>query len=410
MKKFVALIAAAGACMTAVLTPASVYAQDSSKAESKSSDSSQTETKKQSETSKVSIMAMMPQEWLDDGNYDFEMIFSNQFDEKRVFLDEDNDFKAEIELDKYQIYAVTFSDDVDGYDIGGIDMDSFMAENENEMVVLSFRRQRDIAEGAEADGCITRQQADDLEAARQVVQKFVSNTKKIGLDENDASQSLLFHLNKSFIKKMFYEGTGKYYTPEVYKELTETEAFYCYWLSYRAYMFLDPADPYAVDGIDEGLGSFKDYSQNNDEYDGFKTAIGKEVRCVWEWLLEQGRETGSMPDLFTVYMDMKNNVEYEIEDGGLTETAEVTADEDVVHKESRIVVSLDDTEVPESERMDFSDKRPHENTPAENAKENFGGILKDNWVTLVFIAVFGTAFLITKRLGKKSKEQEDDDD
>ncbi|MBQ8967279.1 hypothetical protein [Ruminococcus sp.] len=419
MKKKVALLAAA-ACLSMLISPFQAYADESSKAESKSSSapksdssksdrSSKAETKKESDKSTVGIMAVMPQEWLDDDNYEFEVTFSNASERKSVYLDVDNSFTSEIELKKYQMYEVTFSDDIAGYDVGGIDPDGFMAERDNEMKVLTFRRHQDISAAA-GDGVITAEQADELEAARNVVQQFISNTKKIGLDENNNDQKLLFNLNKDMIKDRFFEGTGKYYTPEVYKELTKTDAFYCYWLSYNAYKVIDTSDPYVEESIDEELSFFKDYDSHEQVYEGLRTAVGKEVRSVWEWLKTQADETGAMPDLFIVYMDMKNNVEYQIENAGVTKTEEVSADEDVVHIEDKVELFIDETEVPESERIDFTDDLPKEETIAKRTSSRFLRLIKDNSVTLIFLAVTGAAVLLTRRISKKVKEDSDEDD
>ena len=410
MKKFIALSVAAVICVTAFMTPLTAFADKEEKADKADTVSSKEEKKQDSGKCTVHIRAVMPQEWLDDDNYEFEMTFLNIKEEKSVFLTTDNKFNTDIELKKDDAYQILFSEDVKGYEIGGIDDELFIPDKKEQNVVLTFRKLQPITENIGGDGVITPEQAEQLLEARDVIQKFITNTDKIGLDENDPSQLFKFGGLKNFIKDKFCEGSGTYYNREVYDTLTDTDAFYCYWLSYRPFAVIDPSDPeFDEDKIDYELSIFHDIGSKGEEVEGFNTLIREEIKTVWMWLWDKYEETGSMPDLFPVYMDMKNNVEYRIEDGGMTEPSEVTADEDIVPVDNTILFTVDKEDPETLEKMDFSDKnQPRDNT-AKKAKKRFGTILKNNMGTLIMLVITGTGVLIMRTYKKKAKEEDDED-
>ena len=425
MKRAIAMIVAAAASAAVMLTPLTVIAEESSKGESssaaekkdassektekKKTESSKADKKKESTTANVEFRAIMPQEWLSEGNYEFEITFENATERKHLFLNRENSFMDTVELKKLQTYAVSFSDDVDGYEITCSEFidDTFIPEDTGKPVVISVKRQKSVSDDIGGDGVITREQADELTAEREVVQKFISNTTIIGLDENDDKQWILFISNKDYIKDRFYETEGKYYTPEEYKKLTDTDAFYCYWLSYHPNDVLDFADPYIEDTIDEEMEYFRDFFEG-EQYEGLRTAVGREVREVWEWLLEEYEKTGTMPDLFPVYMDMKNNVEYVIDGGGETETEEVTADEDVEKAEQRVQLRVE--EVDSSEIQDPHEHEPQKPTVGESSRNRFGKIIKENIGTIIFVVLFGGALLIVKTFKKRVTEDDEEED
>lgn len=401
IKRIVSLLIAGAACLTAMMTPLTAYAD---KEDAKSDKKAEVTDK-----CKVKIKAVPPEEWQDEGHYEFKMTFMNASDKQEVYLDVDNKFRAEVDLLQYTPYIVEFSDDIDGYEIGGIDSDMFMTVDGTMDVVLSFRRKAEITEEVGGDGIISAENAEQLEEARKVVQKFISNTRKIGLDENDPTQWLLFQ-EKDNLKETFYHGSGKYYNRDAYKDLSETDAFYCYWLTYKAYNTIEPNDPdFDEDVIDEELEYFTDYDSTLHKYEGLRTAVGKEVKSVWMWLWDQYEETGVMPDLFVVYMDMKNNVEYEIEGGGETTTEEVTADETVSRAEKKIKMSLDSEDTDTISKMDFTSNKPEDINVAKNAKKRFGDIIKDNIGILILLVTFGGGLFLVKKIQKKAKEESEDD-
>lgn len=370
---------------------------------------------------RVKIKAIMPQAWLDKGNYEFDITFVGNDSKEYAFLDEDNGFEDEITLQKLTPYTVIFSDEVTEYEIGGIDTDLFLVDSDSETIILSFKRQGTVAETQ--DGTITKTQADQLAEAREVVQSFIENVEPLGINDNlgneklvgaigmeEVDEEMLIGMNNTIIYDSFHGGkSGKYYTEDVYESLSEKERFYCRYLSVAPFSSIDfSAHSWKTSDAEFSLRRLSYFPE-----------IEEEVATVWEWLYEQGQATGSMPDLFEVYMDMKNGVEYEIENTDET-TSEIMGNESSDNEIMEVMedASKADTDVPsedeDPEEPAEIDQTENDTAPkreiktVSNAKEQkgFGDILKDNIITIILAVALVAALIAVIKLMKDKKKAE----
>lgn len=267
-------------------------------------------------TSKVTIKTVPPQEWLDEGNYEFSVEFNGD-KTKHAFLDKDNGFENTVELTMMQSYTVSFSDEVANYEIGGIDTDFFIPDKEEMTVVLSFKGSGNIAKTND-DGKISEEQAERLAEARNVVNQAMEiyDANEDALLECDG----LFYVTKSGCG--FFDEVG-YYNSDVWDNLTKRDKFVLAWFKWIPNLEINYDSPnqddrFVLDGLENNI---RDFCMGKEEQ---KEIMREIANPVWLWLYAQSQKYGDVPDLFTVYMDIENGVEYEAEDGDKTKIEETT--------------------------------------------------------------------------------------
>ena len=342
-------------------------------------------------TSKVTIKTVPPQEWLDEGNYEFSVEFSGD-KTKHAFLDKDNGFENTVELTMMQSYTVSFSDEVANYEIGGIDTDFFIPDKEEMTVVLSFKGSGNIAKTND-DGKISEEQAERLAEARTVMRTLLEN--------EDVNTILEKHNGWNFLedvyKQDFYDNSNPRFTPEIWETMSEKEKYIYIWTTGTPELDIKYDKPNLTD--EEICEEYDKDTAYNDENE--REIMAKAIKPIWIWLYNQYQEYGDAPNLYVVYMDMKNDVQYEVENGETTEnittdneTKEKINDEKLTSKSENMVDSkMESRKTDNSDSSVVEEKKPNNDEKKSNAPLIIGGIL-------AVIAVGAAAFL----LGKRSKK------
>ena len=357
-------------------------------------------------TSKVTIKTVPPQEWLDEGNYEFSVEFNGD-KTKHAFLDKDNGFENTVELTMMQSYTVSFSDEVANYEIGGIDTDFFIPDKEEMTVVLSFKGSGNIAKTND-DGKINEEQAERLAEARSVVQNFLDEFEKNNIEKYIEN---IYARNPAYIdgeplycREFFKKNDGeKYYDNETYENLTLKEKFLHTWIYAMPELNIDitntnlSEDDVLEDYERECLRDIIERNESEEsDYFPLLTFMDDNVRPIWKWLYEQGVKYGDMPNLYVVYMDMKNGVEYEVEDGDKTKIEDTTtaAPETAPELSVSEVSEAQEVSAPTDDKSSAIEPPMTMSTKQKsNAPLIIGGII-------AVIAVGAAAFI----LGKRSKK------
>lgn len=343
-------------------------------------------------TSKVTIKTVPPQEWLDEGNYEFSVEFSGD-KTKHAFLDKDNGFENTVELTMMQSYTVSFSDEVANYEIGGIDTDFFIPDKEEMTVVLSFKGSGNIAKTND-DGKISEEQAERLAEAREIVQTYINAIEEDGVNEMIEERPYYSELGDLFDDR-FYDNSDNRYTPEEKESMSDEEKYIYAIIQELPLLYIDYSKANLTDDdiYEQLIASSRAFTPTEEK-------VMDDAKPVWKWLYEQGVKYGDIPELYTVYLDMKNGVEYEVENGNETKTEDVqTTDVEEVTKPKDESSKINDDSNIQSKKTDNSDssvveeKKPNNDEKKSNAPLIIGGIL-------AVIAVGAAAFL----LGKRSKK------
>lgn len=346
-------------------------------------------------TSKVTIKTVPPQEWLDEGNYEFSVEFNGD-KKKHAFLDKDNGFENTVELTMMQSYTVSFSDEVANYEIGGIDTDFFIPDKEEMTVVLSFKGSGDIAKTND-DGKISEEQAERLAEAREVVQTYINSIEEDGV--NEMIENRLFYIQKiDTFKDRFFDNSDIRYTPEEFENMTNEEKYIYVYIQELPRFYLDCSKTNLTDDdiYEQLIASSRAFTETEEK-------IMNDAKPVWKWLYEQGVKYGDMPELYSVYLDMKNGVEYETEDGNktMTEDVQITDVEEVTKQRAE----NSKIEADDSSQVNKSD---NSTTEQRKSKNKLLTILKENIGIIIALAALGVILNVIRKI-KKSKEDKDDE-
>lgn len=366
-------------------------------------------------TSKVTIKTVPPQEWLDEGNYEFSVEFNGD-KKKHAFLDKDNGFENTVELTMMQSYTVSFSDEVANYEIGGIDTDFFIPDKEEMTVVLSFKGSGNIAKTND-DGKINEEQAERLAEARSVVQNFLDEFEK-----NDIEKYIenIYKENSSYIdgepvycSEVFKKHDGeKYYDNDTYENLTVKEKFLHNWIYAMPELKIDfsnsnLSDEYILEGYEKNC--LRDIIERNEseesDYIALLSFMDDNVKPIWKWLYEQGVEYGDMPNLYVVYMDMKNDVQYEVENGETTEN--ITTDNETKEKINDEKLTSKSENMVDSKMESKSDNSETDKKEAPSKENRILQIVKNNIGILIALVILGVALWLVKKM-KRNKKDEDE--
>ena len=382
----------------------------------------------------IKIRANMPEEWLAEHD-EFDITFEHDGEKSYVFFDKDNEFERWTELEKGVEYNVIFSDDVDGYDIAGID-DTYTLTDDKATIILAFKKKNDkktedkdedkkednneekTNDTEEKKQLITDDKIEEYKKQRELVQNLLNavdsynDWDKFGYASNESrvydADFFLTICSVNYSKDSNFEYEDK--KAEIVKECDCKEYFLLKFLyTNEKSVFGKFGENNKHDEDERGLSFFK-----CEEYDlapyitDFNNLIYPSVLETWKYSQEYYYETGEVPDLYAVYLDIKKgiNIDEFIETSSAEEISE--AEESSIVESSEAEESSTVIEDSIESASSIGDESSSIAKPNE-IKKTFGDIIKDNIITIILAAVLGGALLYIKKIKKKNNDNSNDD-
>lgn len=386
--------------MTAAPTLFSLPASAESKVESKVESEN-----KNNNIVEVNVKGYMADEWLAKHD-EFDITFEHDGEKIYGFFNKSNDFEREIELQEGIEYNVTFSDDFEGFVVQGFD-DTFTPDKDKTARILTVLPTEEKKDETSSKMTMDDEELAEYKIQRELVQEFVDLTEKYGLcdDSNEYWKALSDKDKKSILNCGWCEYNNKYddikgveYGKTDYNTLKKHFAYE--FLYGRIYTYCHEQahsnDDY-IETFSFGTESYNNVDVYLGNYDSLIKPIMDYDQSYWDKYHE-------IPDLYAVYLDIINGVEYENIDTSETDLPESSEDSLENNLSNAEQSSLN---VDENSSEITSQPMPNE-AERETAKTTLIGAIKNNIITIILAIVLGCTLLYIKKIKTKTNKKNDD--
>ncbi len=370
---------------------------------------------------KVDVQGYLADEWLAEHD-ELDVIFEHNGDKTYGFLNKDNNFEKEIELEVGTEYNVTLSDDFEGYVVSYDDR--FTPENDGEIMMVTVLPTEEKKDNTLTDTlgklAMNDEELSEYRKQRELVQQFIELTEKYGLcdDTNPYWQTLSEEDKKNVIDfiilppdgfcEMYCEatGTGEEYADVLNAKYGETDnktlkkRFAFNFLIARIYVYCHEMHH----SNDEFIEMFCWGTSNDDNFANYYGNYDSIVKPILDYDQNYWDNYHEIPNLYEVYLDILNGVELE---DSTNDTSDDSKEETSSSQESAVSVESKDEMSSELEQSsgDTSNSKTLEPTKPKNM---IADGLKNNIITIILAAVLGGALLYIRKLKKNSKKKNND--
>ena len=377
----------------------------------------------------ITVKGYMADEWLAEHD-EFDITFENNGEKTYGFFNKDNNFERTIELYEGVEYNVTLSDEFEGFVVQGFD-ETFKPDKDNtsRMITVLPSKDKKAEKSERSDGLklgdklfMSDEELVEYKEQRKLVQEFIDLTEKYGLcDDTNEYWQTLSEGDKKFILEE---------SPwcEKYCKNTETEEEYVDVLNVEygktdneilkrrfAFEMLYAQIYYCCHEMtmsnDEYINRFCKGTNNSNAMDNYYGNYDSVVKSIMDYDQSYWDKYHDIPNLYTVYLDIINGVEYEATEKDVEESSSVnegSENEAAIEKDD--ITSSSFSENDKSEVTSETNSKPTSNSNMESStpKKTIVDALKNNIITIILAVVLGGALLYIRNIKKNGNKKNDD--
>ena len=265
----------------------------------------------------VDVRGKMSKEWLAEHD-EFDITFEHDGEKTYGFFNKDNYFESIVELYEGVKYDVKLSNDFDGYEVQGYD-DTFTPEKGKATIILTVMPTKEKKNGKDIT---IEEYLVEYKEQRKLVQEFIDLTEKYGLcdDTNEYWQTLSeddkkFILEESPWCEKYCKNTG---TEEEYADVlnveygkTDNEILKRRFAFEMLYAQIYYCCHEMTMSNDEYINRFCKGTNNSNAMDNYYGNYDSVVKSIMDYDQSYWDKYHDIPNLYTVYLDIINGVEYE---------------------------------------------------------------------------------------------------
>ncbi len=357
---------------------------------------------------KINVQGYMANEWLAEHD-EFDITFEHDGERTYGFFNKDNNFVCEIELEKGTEYTVTMSDDFEGYVVQGFD-ETYVPDKDGAIIMVTALPTEEKKEETDGKLIMDDEELAEYKKQRELVQQFIDLTEKYGLcdDSNEYWQALSEEGKKSIVACQWC--TSEKFKEDIEYGRTDNETLknhfafeflysryydYCYEGGHRNDTYIEM---FTWGSGENGNNEYTEYLANYD-------SMVKPIADYEQYYIDKYDE---MPDLYAVYLDIINGVEFEENDEDeVSSISDSQTDENSVGENTSSLI-VEDSSVSGTTLSTVTTTSRTENSAKENNQSGLVNALKDNIVTIILAIVLGGALLYIKKIKTKDKKTNDD--